>query len=213
MTVPFLLMCATADASSLGVGAALVKDLPDRVEPETEFGVGGALLLPLRVDLAPAAALRTTVRFDASKGRDQVTWSVGEERIGEAPEWAAFVSAAATVGPEVHFRADGPVIPYLSGEVGVALVHTFHDIERPELIPPEHRESPGSLDPYGRQAAFLTDVGLGALVGPGWVELGYTNAFLGDGRLRRAPEELELEHAPYAWNALRLAVGVSIPLD
>jgi hypothetical protein len=136
MTVPILVMCASARASSLGVGAAVVKDLPDRVEPETEFGVGGALLVPFRFDLAPAAALRTTVRFDASKGRDQVTWSVGQERIGEAPKWAAFVSAAATIGPEVHLRVDGPVIPYLSGEVGVALVHTFHNIERPELIPP-----------------------------------------------------------------------------
>ena len=207
-------LAAPAHASSLGIGVAVVKDLPDTLDTEVpaRFGVGGALLVPIRFDLTPAAALRTTLRIDASKGDDHVTWNAGNGRIGEAPAWAAFVSTAATVGPEVRFALDGPIVPYVAGEVGLALVHTFHNIERPELILPEHRASPKSLDPYGRKGALIADVALGAAAGPTWFELGYTSAFVGDADLRRSEQSLELQHAAYAWNALRLTFGLTIPL-
>jgi len=207
---------ATAHADSLGIGAAIVRDLPDAVETAvpTEFGFGGALLLPLRLDLAPAAALRATARFDVARGSDHVVWQLGDSEVGEAPRWALFLSSAATVGPEVRFATEGRFRPYVAGELGAALVHTFHDIERAELLDPAKNNvtSTGNLDPYSRQLALATDVSLGAHADPVWFELGYTDVFVDEAKLLRSTPELQVRRAPYGWNALRLAVGVSVPL-
>src|SRR5687768_17072452 len=119
-------LASPARASSFGIGAAVIKDLPDfasDAQVPARFNAGGALLFPVRFDLAPAAALRGTLRFDAStKGTDYITWRTATgDRIGEEPVWAAFVSTAATVGPEVRFSVDGAVRPYVAGEAGLAL--------------------------------------------------------------------------------------------
>lgn len=209
-------LASEADAHSLGIGAALVRDLPDAVDTAvpTKFGLGGALLLPVRYDLTSAAALRGTVRFDVARGSDELLWQLGDSEVGEAPKWALFVSSAATVGPEVRFVREGPVRPYVAGEVGVALVHTFHNIERAELLDPKKNDlkSAGNVDPFSRQVALATDVSVGAHVAPVWFELGYTGAFLDEAKLLKSAPELQVRRAPYGWNALRVAVGVSVPL-
>lgn len=226
MTRPILralsLCCALlpglARADSVGVGIGVAQDLPDGLETPvpTRFGPGVALVVPGRLDLTPAAALRATFRADGAFGRDHVSWIAGGgPTVGEETK-ARVVGAHLVVGPLVRWPTEGAVVPYLTGGLGLALVHTFHNVERPELFAekdPAVLARGSYLDPFTRQLALATDVAVGLDLGERlWTEVGYGAAFLDTATLRRSDPTLDVKRQAYGWNALRLAVGLTFPL-
>jgi hypothetical protein len=176
--------------------------------------LGFGVVAPVRIDLTPAAGLRGTVRIDATlPGNSHVTWLVCSQRAGEATR-GGLVALSAAIGPEVRLPIDGPVVPYAGAAAGLAVVHTWHNIERVELMDPasNNLDSGGNWDPFSQQLVFLTDFDLGATAGPLWFELGYTGAFVYTASLKRSTAALEVQREAYGWNAPRLGVGISIPL-
>lgn len=213
-----LLLPGWARADSVGVGVGLAQDLPDAFETPVpaRFGPGVALLVPARLDLTAAAALRATFRAELAFGRDHVSWIAGGGPLVGEETKARVLGTSVVIGPEVHLPTEGKVVPYLAGGLGLALVHTFHNVERPELFEekdPEVLDNSMYLDPFTRQVALATDVAVGVDLGDLlWAELGYGASFLDATPMRRSDPTLDVQRQAYGWNALRLAVGLTFPL-
>lgn len=214
--IAWLAVAGVARASSVGVGLGGAVDLPDG--GEAKFGPSPNLLVPVRIDLGQTARIRTTLHAAFGAGTDEISWMVGGERVSEPSEAAYFGSVALLSGPEIAVPLDGPISPYFGGSIGLALVHTWHNIDRADLFGPTYTDeqllgAPGrTFDPYARQLVLATDLAVGIDAAPLWAELGYALQFVPDAPLRKSEPSLLVRHEPYGWNALRLVVGVSIPL-
>lgn len=209
---------------SIGIGAALAMDLPDPVSGEyARFGPGPSLQIPVRWSVAPNANLRVNARGDLGIGTDRVTWAQqinGEEvRFYAEDHWAMLVAGGVTVGPELLFPVGGAITPYLGAGAGVAWVGTYHSLgdESRLVFDPAQNDlqDPNNVDPYTSQAAFLTDLTLGAMTKGStsvWFEGGYSNAWVGARSLTKTLPELDARREAYGWNAARLGVGVAFTL-
>lgn len=215
---------AGAGDVSLGFGAALAMDLPDPASAEhTRFGPGPSIQIPLRIGLTSHANLRINGRADLGIGRDRVSWAHwidGESvRFYNDGHFAMLLAAGLTAGPEVVFPIEGAMKPYLGAGVGAAWVGTYHSLDGParNLLDPMQNdlEDPRNIDPYTSQLALLTDVTLGAMTSGKtslWVELGYSNAWVGGRALTKTIAEMDARREAYGWNAARAAVGVQFGL-
>jgi hypothetical protein len=215
---------------SVGVLLGTSIDLPDRTSGDhTRFGPGGALSVPVRVELAPYAHFRATLRADAGAGRDRVSWAAvagdRDVRLASSDHWAMLTAASLTVGAEARVPdEDLPVVPLGGFGVGGAWVATWHSfgvsdsgVDTTPLLDPSENDlsDPGNIDPYATNLALLVDVYLGAAVPvtdslDGVLEIGYSVAFLPGEELQKATPGLDAQRDAFGWNALRLQAGVSI---
>lgn len=211
-------LAGAAHASSVGVGLGGAIDLPDAQYDGTAFGPSPNLLVPVRIDLTEFARIRATVHVAFGWGHDTVSWMSGDRRVSEESPSAFFGSTALLAGGEVRLPVDGLIRPYFGGSVGAALVHTWHSLGRAELFGPEYTDDQllhhpnATLDPYSRQLVWASDLALGAELGAVWAEAGYALQFVPDAELRKANPQLGVRHEPYGWNALRVVVGIAIPV-
>lgn len=213
-----LLIPGASRAGSVGIGAGVAFDLPDPSPPVvSRFGPSPNLLVPIRLDVAPSAAVRTTLHLAFAQGTDFVSWVLpGRPREGEETR-AWLGSAAVTIGPEIRLPVSGPVEPYFAGGVGIGLVHTWHNIERADLFDLEHypaeRLANGlTIDPFTRQVVFATDLAVGVAIERWWLELGYGLQFVGHSPLVHATPLLDARREGFGWNTVRLVAGFSIPV-
>ena len=223
LALPLPALAAEPGTLGVGVGAAVVADLPDAVSgSHTRFGPGPGLVVPLRYRVAPMARLRLTPRVDFAAGTDRVRWV--QEIDGQPTtfyadgHWAGRFGVSLTGGADLFLPVDtGPVAPYLGAELGGAWVTTWHSFDGPSrvLLDPEQNDldNPRNVDPYTTQATFLTAVHAGAelAVSEGlalWLETGYSVAFLNARPLEKTPPELQATRDPYGWNAFRVGAGV-----
>jgi hypothetical protein len=223
-----MLSALPADAAEVTVGAglAVAADLSDRVSAEhTDFGPGPSLQVPVRVALSEHVSFRATGRADLGFGSDRVSWGQVVNgtpvRFYDDDHWAMLAALALTGGVEVELPGALPVTPYLGAELGAAWVGTYHSLggETQLLLDPAENDlqNPSNIDPYTNQSAVLTDLHAGLSRGfssrlGGWVEGGYSVAFLSARTLQKAPTDLEARREAYGWNALRLGVGMCVAL-
>lgn len=227
-----LILPAPALAGDVALGALVGTsfDLPDASSGEhTRFGPGGSLSVPLRVELAPYAFFRATLRADAGTGRDRVSWAAvaGDQdvRLASSDHWAMLTAASLTVGAEGRLPGeDLPVVPLAGFGVGGAWVATWHSfgvsdsgVDTTILMDPAQNDlaDPNNIDPYAANLALLVDVYGGAAIPlsdslDGVVEIGYSVAFLPGEELQKATPGLDAQRDAFGWNALRLQAGVSI---
>jgi hypothetical protein len=214
---------------SVGIGAALCSDLPDRVSKEhTRFGLGPSVQVPVWVGITPSASLRTTLRADVGSGSDRVSWarSVGGEsyRFFHDDHAATLVAAGLTMGPELVLPIESPVRPYLGAEAGGAWVATFHDPEQLSAVVGGSGKGAkgvadsGDGDQAGgstQQFALLTDVHVGVQsqgdVGA-WIEVGYSSSYIGSRAIQNMDEALEARREAFGWNSARVGLGLSFKL-
>lgn len=224
------LLVAPAQAGvSVGAGVSLSADLPDSdaLDPSgegyTSFGLGPSLMIPVRLELSPAARLRLTARADYASGSDRVTWTEGDTSFYDIDGHSAFlVAGALTLGPELVIPGDLPVNPYLSAGAGLAWVGTYHSFSDPvvvDIMDPELNDltDSGNVDPYTAQPCFIADLGLGAEreLSEGlalWVEVGYSVAFVDKRPLVKTIPQYQAMRSAYGWNALRGGIGVAFRL-
>lgn len=209
---------------SIGFGAALAMDLPDPVSKDyARFGPGPSVQIPVRWSVAPNANIRVNARADMGTGSDRVTWARhinGEEvRFYAEDHWAMLLAGGLTAGPELLLPVGGGLAPYLGAGAGVAWVGTYHALgtESDMLLDPAQNDlqDPGNVDPYTSQAAFLTDLTLGATTRGDtalWFEAGYSNAWVGARRLTKTIPEFDARREAYGWNAARVGLGVAFTL-
>ncbi len=209
---------------SLGVGAGISVDFNDTLS-ESGFGVGPALSIPVRIHFNEVAALRLTVRGDTGFGSDTFTWAQyvdGQEvRLQSTDHWAMLTLFSFTGGLDVYAPGDLPITPYLGAEVGGAWVATYHSFggDSSVLLDPEQNklDSGGNIDPWASNLVLLTDVhfGLQRSVGDAlalWFETGYALSFQKAATLKKSTPGLDARREAFAYNALRVGIGISFKL-
>lgn len=214
-------LAETGDVS-IGIGAAVGMDLPDPVSREyARFGPGAGLQVPVRWSVAPNANVRFNGRADfGGVGTDRVTWAQhidGETvRFYAQDHWAMMLAGALTAGPELVFPVGSGLAPYLGAAAGVSWVGTYHALGEESLVMFDPAQNdlgdPKNVDPYTSQAAFITDLTLGAMTRGTtsfWFEAGYSNAWVGARTLQKTIPELDARREAYGWNAARLGLGLS----
>lgn len=215
-------LVGAAMASSVGVGLGASLDLPDAtpVELKTSFWPAPSLFVPVRVDLAPRAALRFDVTGTFAIGRDLVSWEQpGLDTYADQIRTLTGM-AALGVGPEIRFTEGGPAVPYVAGSVGLVLVHNAHSQmwDHAQLFDPaeydeEDLSSRSTFDPWARTVVPATNLAVGVHLRRVFVEGAYDMAYVSAARLQRGTPELKPMRVGYHWNALRLAFGVTFPTN
>lgn len=221
-----LLAAAPARAAVvMGVGADVVADPADRVEPvsDTRLGVGGGLRVPLRWSLGQGAWLETALHTRLSRGQDRVEWTQhgGAVRYYSDDHYTLVGSAALLVGPVVELGRSDDLRPVLGARAGAGLVHFWHSFhgDAAVLLDPAQGDvtSDQHIDPWSRQLAPMVDLSAGLRMGslaPFAIELeaGYTVSFLSEATLLKARPELDAVRVAAGLDGLRFGVGAVFPL-
>lgn len=209
-------LAATGDVS-VGVGAALMLDLPDLTSVGTaRFGPGPSLHVPVRWSVASSANLRLNARGDFSTGANRISWARGVDgqpvRFFTDDQRSLLVAAGLTAGPEVVLPVKGSLKPYFGAGAGAAWVGTYHAlVGNGEVV----RDPGTGSDPSAHQLTFLTDLTVGGTTSGStafWFELGYSNAWVGAGSLTPSAAELDARREAFGWNAARAGLGVAFSL-
>lgn len=216
----FFAASAWAVDLELGVAAGVLADLPNAApigNDRSSWFPGGELRTTFEANFG-AAGLRATWVSAAGPGADTVyyydeRWKVSDDH------WAFLASSGLLVGPAVRFPATSPVQAVFSASAGVMALGTFHDFggETQILLDPEQNDldNPDNIDPYTLQALPVFDLAGGFRTGKRvalTVELGYTAAHVPAKVLEGSPSEAGAKRTALALNAVRLAVGVTVPL-
>jgi hypothetical protein len=219
--VGLVLTEGAASAGTVGVGLGANFDLRDGADSQlrTWFWPAGHLAVPLRFDASPNTAIRATVSGTFAIGEDLVSWDVpGVDRFTDNIRTLTGIGSA-TLGPEIRFTSDTPVVPYFVGAVGIAIVHNAHSemLDHPELFDPAVYDegdlsSRNTIDPWTDKLVPCTTVALGLHANALWAELGYDMAFVGPAEMRHSTPALGAVREGYGWNALSATIGLQFPL-
>lgn len=220
-----MLMTSPAAAKvpvSMGLGAGVAVDLPDRASGEdTRLGVGPAMVIPIRIEALDFLRVRIDLRFEMGMGVDQLTWSEDIDgvsvRITDDDQHRAFVgNLALETGFDVLIPTGGKARPYLAGAVGIGMVGSYHALDGGSavLLDPDQNElgDPNNIDPYTLQPALLASAGLGLSIAVServdlWLETGYSGAFIGPRPLRKTSPDMDARREAFAWNPIRAGLG------
>ena len=166
-----------------------------------------------------AASLRISLVTAAGPGHDTVyffddTWQVSKEH------WALLAATSFLLGPSARFPAQGSLQGVVSASAGLMALGTFHDFgagTQVLLDPAQNQlDNPDNIDPYTLQAVPAFDLAAGIRVGKPvalTIDLGYTAAHVPAAGLEGAPSEAGAGRTALALDAIRLAVGVTVPLS
>lgn len=221
---------------SIGVGAGVAFDLPDRASTlqagdpvrtvRTGFGPGPLLRIPFRWQVAPLARVRVDADLSLATGQDVVTWTqqIDGEPVDffDADHFTMALSAGLSVGADLFVPVgDALIAPYLGADLGGGWMGVYHSFggRTQVLLDPEQNdlENPNNVDPYTSQAVFLSELHAGAEVAAGtglavWLEAGYSVAFVPARDLKKTPTGLNARREPFGYNAVRIAVGLNFSL-
>ena len=214
---------------SAGVGIGVMADLSDAAsrsdgvaEPDTRWGPGVSLSVPVRVAVHELVRLRVDPRLDIAPGVDQLTWDAGvfgvDARAQDDDTHEAWLGVVGVdLGAEVVVPIAGRVRPTLHAVLGLWGVGAFHALrgESLALLDPAQNAigDARNRDPYTVQfvpggmvgAGVIASVVEGVQVG---AELSYGGGFVAPAALRKAPEGLDARREAFAVNPIRATLTV-----
>lgn len=211
---------ALAGDTSIGVLVGGGLDLPAvAADDPTRFGLGPAVVVPLRIGLSPGAAWRVGVELAYGSGTDRLVWT---EYVDGTPygfygveESASYLAGRLLTGPELALAPAALVHPYLGAGGGIGVVRNSHRAEGDLSVLIDADTGGGS--PFTLQPAWVAGGWAGVHVGrPGKValelEAGYAVSFLPEAPLRKSPSALEAARTAWSLDLARLSGGVTFPL-
>jgi hypothetical protein len=212
-----------------GVGIGVMADLADAAsraglasEPDTRWGPGFSVSVPVRVAVHDLVRLRVDPRLEVAQGVDQLTWDAGVFGVdaraqddGAHEAWLGLLGL--DLGAEVMVPVGGPVRPTLHAAFGLWGVGTFHALRGQSLalLDPAQNDvgDVRNLDPYALQLVpgGIVGAGVQAAVADGvqvGVELSYGGGYARPAALRKAPDALDARREAFAVNPIRATLTV-----
>jgi len=225
------LAAAGGAAFSLGIQAAVSKDLSDRIRREETavLGAGPAVVITGRAGLAEAAvapggvALRLALESEFSNGTDRLNWSEGGWRFYDADQPVRVWSNRLLLGPEVQVPVPGdpPLTPYLGASAGGGRLRATQALEgeaasMAQAGAANTRQWIAAAGAHGGLrysipgSTSTSSTGSARLLVE--LEVGYTTSFIAPAPLQAADASYEPHRAGFGWNPLRVGLGLSLPL-